>query len=83
MFYRLLDEFNEGLGVAQAISSVDPQFITYVALEERLAQAMEVLKHSNLILCEIKPEPFVLVFCFVFSMQIFRSLSFRFSFFKI
>nr|XP_027302370.2 E3 ubiquitin-protein ligase Praja-2 isoform X3 [Anas platyrhynchos]XP_027302372.2 E3 ubiquitin-protein ligase Praja-2 isoform X3 [Anas platyrhynchos]XP_038026834.1 E3 ubiquitin-protein ligase Praja-2 isoform X3 [Anas platyrhynchos] len=39
--WRLLDEFNEGLGVAQAISSVDPQFITYVALEERLAQAME------------------------------------------
>ncbi|XP_032061926.1 E3 ubiquitin-protein ligase Praja-2 [Aythya fuligula] len=38
---RLLDEFNEGLGAAQAISSVDPQFITYVALEERLAQAME------------------------------------------
>ncbi|XP_072848578.2 E3 ubiquitin-protein ligase Praja-2 isoform X1 [Pogona vitticeps] len=40
--WRLLDEFGDGLGVAQAISYVDPQFLTYVALEERLAQAMEV-----------------------------------------
>ncbi|NXI72254.1 PJA2 ligase, partial [Anseranas semipalmata] len=39
--WRLLDEFGDGLGVAQAISYVDPQFITYTALEERLAQAME------------------------------------------
>lgn len=77
MFSRLLDELNEGLGVAQAISSEDPQFIAYVALEERLTQDMEVLKHSNLILCEIKQEPFVLVFCFVFSMQIFRSIKFQ------
>uniref|UniRef100_A0A8C3BSV3 RING-type domain-containing protein n=1 Tax=Cairina moschata TaxID=8855 RepID=A0A8C3BSV3_CAIMO len=38
---RLLDELNEGLGVAQAISSEDPQFIAYVALEERLTQDME------------------------------------------
>lgn len=40
---RLLDEFGDGLGVAQAISYVDPQFLTYMALEERLAQAMEVM----------------------------------------
>uniref|UniRef100_A0A8B9C684 RING-type E3 ubiquitin transferase n=1 Tax=Anser brachyrhynchus TaxID=132585 RepID=A0A8B9C684_9AVES len=39
--WRLLDEFGDGLGVAQAISYVDPQFTTYMALEERLAQAME------------------------------------------
>ncbi|XP_074138041.1 E3 ubiquitin-protein ligase Praja-2 isoform X3 [Sminthopsis crassicaudata] len=39
--FRLLDEFGDGLGVAQAISYVDPQFLTYMALEERLAQAME------------------------------------------
>uniref|UniRef100_A0A8C3GH22 RING-type domain-containing protein n=1 Tax=Cairina moschata TaxID=8855 RepID=A0A8C3GH22_CAIMO len=39
--WRLLDELNEGLGVAQAISSEDPQFIAYVALEERLTQDME------------------------------------------
>ncbi|XP_044302123.1 E3 ubiquitin-protein ligase Praja-2 isoform X2 [Varanus komodoensis] len=39
--WRLLDEFGDGLGVAQAISYVDPQFLTYMALEERLAQAME------------------------------------------
>lgn len=39
---RLLDEFGDGLGVAQAVSYVDPQFLTYMALEERLAQAMEV-----------------------------------------
>ncbi|XP_021235421.1 E3 ubiquitin-protein ligase Praja-2 isoform X2 [Numida meleagris] len=38
--WRLLDEF-DGLGVAQVISYVDPQFFTYMALEERLAQAME------------------------------------------
>ncbi|OXB60294.1 hypothetical protein ASZ78_009406 [Callipepla squamata] len=37
--WRLLDEF-DGLG-AQVISYVDPQFFTYMALEERLAQAME------------------------------------------
>ncbi|KAM3846593.1 E3 ubiquitin-protein ligase Praja-2 isoform 3-T3 [Vipera latastei] len=40
--WRLLDEFGDGLGVAQAVSYVDPQFLTYMALEERLAQAMEV-----------------------------------------
>lgn len=28
--------------MAQAISFVDPQLLTYMALEERLAQAMEV-----------------------------------------
>ncbi|XP_019372790.1 PREDICTED: E3 ubiquitin-protein ligase Praja-2 isoform X1 [Gavialis gangeticus] len=39
--WRLLDEFGDGLAVAQAISYVDPQFLTYMALEERLAQAME------------------------------------------
>ncbi|XP_035166423.1 E3 ubiquitin-protein ligase Praja-2 [Oxyura jamaicensis] len=39
--WRLLDEFGDGLGVAQAISYVDPQFITYMALEEDLEQAME------------------------------------------
>ncbi|OXB79501.1 UNVERIFIED_CONTAM: hypothetical protein H355_013897, partial [Colinus virginianus] len=37
--WRLLDEF-DGLG-AQVVSYVDPQFFTYMALEERLAQAME------------------------------------------
>ncbi|XP_074057344.1 E3 ubiquitin-protein ligase Praja-2 isoform X3 [Macrotis lagotis] len=37
----LLDESGDGLGIAQAISYVDPQFLTYMALEERLAQAME------------------------------------------
>ncbi|XP_078252502.1 E3 ubiquitin-protein ligase Praja-2 isoform X5 [Rhinoraja longicauda] len=36
----LLDELGEGLA-AQAISSVDPQLLTFMALEERLAQAME------------------------------------------
>ncbi|MEE6459826.1 hypothetical protein FKM82_000748 [Ascaphus truei] len=40
--WRLLDDFGDGLGVAQAMSYVDPQFLTYMALEERLAQAMEV-----------------------------------------
>ncbi|KGL73841.1 E3 ubiquitin-protein ligase Praja-2, partial [Tinamus guttatus] len=39
--WRLLDEFGDGLGVAQAISYEDPEFLTYMALEERLAQAME------------------------------------------
>nr|XP_033785031.1 E3 ubiquitin-protein ligase Praja-2 [Geotrypetes seraphini]XP_033785032.1 E3 ubiquitin-protein ligase Praja-2 [Geotrypetes seraphini]XP_033785033.1 E3 ubiquitin-protein ligase Praja-2 [Geotrypetes seraphini]XP_033785034.1 E3 ubiquitin-protein ligase Praja-2 [Geotrypetes seraphini]XP_033785035.1 E3 ubiquitin-protein ligase Praja-2 [Geotrypetes seraphini] len=39
--WRLFDEFGDGLGVAQAISYVDPQFLTYMALEERLTQAME------------------------------------------
>ncbi|XP_051981776.1 E3 ubiquitin-protein ligase Praja-2-like isoform X1 [Xyrauchen texanus] len=40
--WRFLDEFNEGFGMAQAISYVDhSQLLTYMALEERLAQAME------------------------------------------
>ncbi|XP_065600306.1 E3 ubiquitin-protein ligase Praja-2 isoform X2 [Cyrtonyx montezumae] len=39
--WRLLDEFGDGLGATQVISYVDPQFFTYMALEERLAQAME------------------------------------------
>lgn len=39
--WRLLDDFGEGFGMAQAISYVDPQLLTYMALEERLAQAME------------------------------------------
>ncbi|KAG8456321.1 hypothetical protein GDO86_002202 [Hymenochirus boettgeri] len=39
--WRLLDDFGDGLGIAQAASYVDPQFLTYMALEERLAQAME------------------------------------------
>ncbi|KAK2118164.1 E3 ubiquitin-protein ligase Praja-2 [Saguinus oedipus] len=38
---NLFDGFADGLGVAEAISYVDPQFLTYMALEERLAQAME------------------------------------------
>lgn len=41
-YFRLLDELGEGLA-AQAISSVDPQLLTFMALEERLAQAMEVV----------------------------------------
>ncbi|XP_036385027.1 E3 ubiquitin-protein ligase Praja-2 [Megalops cyprinoides] len=38
--WRLLDDFGEG-GMAQAISYVDPQLLAYMALEERLAEAME------------------------------------------
>ncbi|XP_072137476.1 E3 ubiquitin-protein ligase Praja-2 isoform X2 [Mobula birostris] len=40
MEWRLLDELGEGL-TAQAISSVNPQLLSFMALEERLAQAME------------------------------------------
>ncbi|XP_010898635.1 E3 ubiquitin-protein ligase Praja-2 [Esox lucius] len=39
--WRLLDDFGEGFGMTQAMSYVDPQLLTYMALEERLAQAME------------------------------------------
>ena len=46
MFFRLLDEFGDGLGLAQAIPSVSTQFLTSMALEARLQQAMEVLKYS-------------------------------------
>ncbi len=43
LFFRFLDEFGDGFGMAQAISYVDhSQLLTYMALEERLAQAMEV-----------------------------------------
>ncbi|NWR56155.1 PJA2 ligase, partial [Bucorvus abyssinicus] len=39
--WRLLDEFGDGLGLAQAIPFVDPQFLTFMALEGRLQAAME------------------------------------------
>ncbi|KAM6151521.1 LOW QUALITY PROTEIN: E3 ubiquitin-protein ligase Praja-1 [Rhynchocyon petersi] len=39
--WSLFDGFADGLGVAEAISYVDPQFLTYMALEECLVQAME------------------------------------------
>ncbi|KAM9700799.1 E3 ubiquitin-protein ligase Praja-2-like [Dama dama] len=39
--WSLFDGFADGLGVAEAISYMDPQFLTYMALEECLAQAME------------------------------------------
>ncbi|KAJ8287034.1 hypothetical protein GJAV_G00046260 [Gymnothorax javanicus] len=39
--WRLLDDAGDGFGIAQAISYVDPQLLAYMALEERLAQAME------------------------------------------
>ncbi|KAM7077378.1 E3 ubiquitin-protein ligase Praja-2 isoform 4-T6 [Ciconia maguari] len=39
--WRLLDEFGDGLGLAQTIPYVDPQFLTFIALEGRLQAAME------------------------------------------
>ncbi|NXS57562.1 PJA2 ligase, partial [Brachypteracias leptosomus] len=39
--WRLLDEFGDGLGLAQAFPFVDPQFLTFMALEGHLQQAME------------------------------------------
>uniref|UniRef100_A0A8C5P7T9 RING-type E3 ubiquitin transferase n=2 Tax=Leptobrachium leishanense TaxID=445787 RepID=A0A8C5P7T9_9ANUR len=53
--WRLLDDFGDGLGVAQAMSYVDPQFLTYMALEERLAQAMETaLAHLESLAVDIE-----------------------------
>ncbi|KFQ64416.1 E3 ubiquitin-protein ligase Praja-2, partial [Phaethon lepturus] len=39
--WRLLDEFGDGLGLAQVIPYVDPHFFTFMALEGHLQQAME------------------------------------------
>uniref|UniRef100_A0A8C3K2N9 RING-type E3 ubiquitin transferase n=1 Tax=Calidris pygmaea TaxID=425635 RepID=A0A8C3K2N9_9CHAR len=39
--WRILDEFGDGLGLAQAIPYMDPQFLAFMALEGRLQQAME------------------------------------------
>ncbi|KAL4617570.1 E3 ubiquitin-protein ligase Praja-2-like, partial [Arapaima gigas] len=39
--WRFLDDFGEGFGMPPAVSYVDPQLLTYMALEERLVQAME------------------------------------------
>ncbi|NXE28447.1 PJA2 ligase, partial [Ardeotis kori] len=39
--WRLLDEFGDGLGLAQAIPYVDPLFLSFMELEERLQQVME------------------------------------------
>ncbi|XP_074876587.1 E3 ubiquitin-protein ligase Praja-2 [Buteo buteo] len=41
--WRLLDEFGDGLGLAQAIPYMNPQFLTIMALEGRLQQAMEIV----------------------------------------
>ncbi|KAM6143379.1 E3 ubiquitin-protein ligase Praja-1 [Erethizon dorsatum] len=53
--WSLFDGFADGLGVAEAISYVDPQFLTYMALEERLAQAMETaLAHLESLAVDIE-----------------------------
>ncbi|XP_074787990.1 E3 ubiquitin-protein ligase Praja-2 isoform X2 [Athene noctua] len=39
--WRLLDEFGDGLGLAQAFPYVNPQYLAFVAIEEHLQQAME------------------------------------------
>ncbi|NXL12700.1 PJA2 ligase, partial [Mesembrinibis cayennensis] len=39
--WRLLDEFGDGLGLAHAIPYVDPEFLTFMALEEHLQEAVE------------------------------------------
>lgn len=44
MFFRLLDEFGDGLGLPQAIPYMEPQLLTFMALEGRL-EAVEVLKY--------------------------------------
>ncbi|NWH80385.1 PJA2 ligase, partial [Piaya cayana] len=41
VIWRLLDEFGDGLGLAQAIPNMDSQFLTFMGLEEHLQQAME------------------------------------------
>lgn len=46
--------------MAQAISYVDPQLLTYMALEERLAQAMEVKPILRFLLeCGFTERPYV------------------------
>ncbi|XP_041916274.1 E3 ubiquitin-protein ligase Praja-2 isoform X1 [Alosa sapidissima] len=53
--WRLLNDFGEGFGMAQAMSYVDPQLLTYMALEERLAQAMEAaLAHLESLAIEVE-----------------------------
>ncbi|NXY70129.1 PJA2 ligase, partial [Glareola pratincola] len=39
--WRILDEFGDGLGLAQAVPYMDSQFLALMALEGRLQQAME------------------------------------------
>ncbi|KFV56693.1 E3 ubiquitin-protein ligase Praja-2, partial [Gavia stellata] len=39
--WRVLDEFGDGLGLAQALPHADPQFLTFTTVDERLQQAME------------------------------------------
>lgn len=53
--WRFLNDFGEGFGMAQAMSYVDPQLLTYMALEERLAQAMEAaLAHLESLAIEVE-----------------------------
>ncbi|KFO77747.1 E3 ubiquitin-protein ligase Praja-2, partial [Cuculus canorus] len=40
--WRLLDEFGDGLGLAQAIPYMDSRFLAFMAIEEHLQQVMEV-----------------------------------------
>ncbi|NXH70620.1 PJA2 ligase, partial [Hydrobates tethys] len=41
MEWRLLEEFSDGLGLSQVVPFVDLQFLTFMALDGRLQQAME------------------------------------------
>ncbi|NXF55559.1 PJA2 ligase, partial [Oceanites oceanicus] len=41
--WRLLDEYGDDLGLAQAIPYVDPRFLTFMELEGRIQQAVEIL----------------------------------------
>ncbi|XP_021566073.1 E3 ubiquitin-protein ligase Praja-1-like isoform X2 [Carlito syrichta] len=53
--WSLFDGFADGPGVAEAISYVDPQFLTYMALEERLTQAMETaLEHLESLAVDVE-----------------------------
>ncbi|NXL39954.1 PJA2 ligase, partial [Glaucidium brasilianum] len=48
--WRLHDEFGDGPGLAQPFLPVNPQFLTFMELEERLQQAMEAaLLHLELL----------------------------------
>ncbi|XP_010187968.1 PREDICTED: E3 ubiquitin-protein ligase Praja-2, partial [Mesitornis unicolor] len=52
--WRLLDEFGDGLGLAQAIPYADPQFLTFMSLEEHLQAAMEIaLAHLESLVFEV------------------------------
>ncbi|XP_068033559.1 E3 ubiquitin-protein ligase Praja-2 [Anomalospiza imberbis] len=55
--WRLLDEFGDGLGLAQAIPYMEPQFLTYMALEGHLEAVETALAQLESLTFDVEQTP--------------------------